>query len=189
MIIRIGLLFRLFVTFLKVGAFTVGGGYAMLPVIQHEVTDKKKWVDDERMTDYLTLAQASPGIIGINAATAVGWHVAGLPGALAAALGMSAPSVVVITLIAMVFENFMQLELVMRAFKGVRAAVVALMLTAVIRIFKTSVKTRFQLIVAAAAALTVIVLDVKPQYVILAGGAAGVAASAILERNARSCKR
>lgn len=186
---RATLLFSLFSTFMKIGMFTVGGGYSMLPIIQHEVVDKKKWVGDERMTDYLTLAQASPGLIGTNAAMAVGWHVAGFAGALAATVGVVVPSVVIIVLIAAVFDDFMQWAPALRAFQGARAAVVALMLVAVIRLFKTSVKSKLQGGVALAAALLVIVFGAEPQYVVLASAAAGIGLSILRERIERMCKR
>ena len=160
-------LVQLFLTFMQIGGFTIGGGYAMIPTIQNIAVDKKKWVSEETMTDYITLAQSVPGVVGINTATAVGYKVCGLLGAIAATLGMVTPSFVCIILIALLFEQFQQIVIVQNAFAGIRAAVVSLILIAVLRMFKTTVKGSFQLIIAISATVAIWHFKIPSQYVIL----------------------
>ncbi len=163
---KIKTLLSLYITFLKIGAFTLGGGYAMLSIIQREVVDVKKWATDEEMADYLTIGQSLPGVIAINTATAVGGHVCGLLGSVIATLGIITPSFVIITLIAMFFKNIRDAAIVMAAFKGLRAAVVALMFSAVFRLFKTNVKNKFQWTACILSAVLLYFAKVLPQYVI-----------------------
>ena len=160
-------LLHLYFTFMKIGGFTIGGGYAMIPIIQNTAVDKEKWLSEETMTDYLALAQAAPGAVGINTATAVGYKVCGLLGAVSATLGMVTPSFVSIILIALMFEQFQEMILVQNAFSGVRAAVVSLILIAVFRMFKTTVKGSFQFIVAISAMIAIWHFKISSPYVIL----------------------
>lgn len=175
-------LWKLFYTFVKIGGFTLGGGYAMIPIIQREAVDIKKWATEDEMTDLLTLAQSMPGVIGINSATALGSKVAGVPGAIAATLGMVTPSIVIIVLIAAVFDEFQKYELVQKAFVGVRAAIVALMLNAVIRLFKSAVKDIFQIILFICAMLCIAVFSFPPQYVLIVCAASAIAYNIIRSR-------
>ena len=166
---------EIFITFIKIGGFTLGGGYAMLPIIQHEVVDMKEWITEEDMTDFMTLGQAAPGVIGINTATAVGYKIAGVAGGISATLGMVMPSLLIIMLIAAFFYDFKEWVIVQSAFSGVRAAVVALMFQAVLRLSKSSIKTKAQWLVAFLVILMSLVVKVPAQYIILLGIAFGVA--------------
>ena len=130
------LLLDLFLTFAKVGVMTFGGGYAMLPILQREVVEKKGWATDGELTDYFAVGQCTPGII----ATFVGSSQGGIPGGIIATLGVVFPSIVIILAIAAFLSNFMHLEAVAHAFNGVRAGVVALILVSVIKLFKGAVK-------------------------------------------------
>lgn len=132
---------ELFFTFLKIGAFTFGGGYAMVPLIQNEAIEKKKWVNEEEMMDIIAIAESTPGPIAINSATFVGYKVAGFWGSFFATLGVVVPSLVIIMLIALFFENFLEIGIIAAAFKGIRAGVSVLILNAGIKMFKTSKKT------------------------------------------------
>lgn len=170
-------LWKLYYTFVKIGGFTLGGGYAMIPIIQREAVDVKKWASEEEMVDMITLAQSMPGVVGINTATALGTKVAGIPGALSATLGMVTPSLIIIILIAAVFDEFQKIEMVKQAFVGIRAAIAALMFSAVVRLMKTAVKDWFQIILFVAAIICILILDIKPQYVLIASAGTAIALS------------
>lgn len=151
------LLLDLFLTFAKMGAMTFGGGYAMLPILQREVVEKKKWATEDQLADYYAVGQCTPGIIAVNTATFVGTSQAGIPGGIVATLGVVFPSILIILAIAAFLSGFMHLEAVAHAFNGVRAGVVALILVSIIKLFKGAVKdwpTRiiYTLVLALAAA-------------------------------------
>ena len=129
----------LFLTFSRIGVCTFGGGYAMLPSLQRELVESKKWATEEELADYYAVGQCTPGIIAVNTATFVGRSQAGIAGGVIATLGLVFPSLVIIMLIAAFLQNFMHLEFVVHAFNGVRAGVVALILSSVIKLFKNAV--------------------------------------------------
>lgn len=130
----------LFLTFAKVGVCTFGGGYAMLPILQREVVEDKGWCTDEELTDYFAIGQCTPGVIAVNTATFLGSKRKGVLGGVIATLGMVFPSIVIITLIAAFLTNFAHIAAVGHAFAGVRAAVVALIASSVLKLGKTTVK-------------------------------------------------
>ncbi len=134
------LLLDLFLTFAKIGGMTFGGGYAMLPILQREIVEKKKWATGDQLADYYAVGQCTPGIIAVNTATFVGSNQGGIPGGIVATLGVVFPSVLIILAIAAFLSGFMHLEAVAHAFNGVRAGVVALILVSVIKLFKGAVK-------------------------------------------------
>lgn len=127
---------ELFTSFFKIGAFTFGGGYAMVPLIQDEAIERKKWINEEEMMDMLAIAESTPGPIAINSATFVGYKVAGFWGSVVSTLGVILPSLIIITLIAFFFENFLSVPIIGAAFKGIRAGVSVLILNAGIRMYK-----------------------------------------------------
>ena len=129
----------LFLTFSRIGVCTFGGGYAMLPILQRELVESKKWATEEELADYYAVGQCTPGIIAVNTATFVGRSQAGIAGGVIATLGLVFPSLVIIMLIAAFLQNFMHFEFVVHAFNGVRAGVVALILSSVIKLFKNAV--------------------------------------------------
>ncbi len=131
---------QLFLTFAQVGACTFGGGYAMLPILQREIVDKKGWCTQEELADYFAIGQCTPGVIAVNTATFVGSKRKGPVGGVVATLGMVFPSVVIITLIAAFLQNFAHIPAVKHAFNGVRAAVVALIASSVLKLGKTTLK-------------------------------------------------
>ncbi len=133
------LLFDLFVTFARIGVCTFGGGYAMLPILQRELVETKKWATEDELADYYAVGQCTPGIIAVNTSTFVGRSQAGIAGGIVATLGLVFPSLVIIMVIAAFLQNFMHLEFVIHAFNGVRAGVVALILSSVIKLFKNAV--------------------------------------------------
>ena len=133
--------FRLFWTFMKIGTFTLGGGYAMLPLIQREVVDTRHWLDEEEYLNMIALAQAAPGVIAVNSAIFIGYRLAGWRGLAGAVLGAVLPSFVIILLIAMVFRNIREIPAVEAVMRGMRPAVVALLFVAVIRMTISFIKS------------------------------------------------
>ena len=133
------ILVSLFLTFARIGVCTFGGGYAMLPILQRELVENKQWATEGELADYYAVGQCTPGIIAVNTATFVGRSQAGIAGGVIATLGLVFPSLVIIMVIAAFLQNFMHLEFVIHAFNGVRAGVVALILSSVIKLFKNAV--------------------------------------------------
>ena len=129
-------LLALFVTFLKIGAFTFGGGYAMIPIIQREVVDKRKWANTGDILDILAISESTPGPIAVNAATYIGFHVAGFWGSFFATLGLALPSFVIIYVISLFYKTFMTWTVVQAAFKGLSVGVIILLCMAIIRLKK-----------------------------------------------------
>ena len=129
----------LFLTFSRVGVMTFGGGYAMLPMLQREVVEKKGWATEEELTDYFAIGQCTPGIIAVNTATFIGRKRGGVPGGIAATLGVVFPSLVIITVIAALLSNFADIPAVQHAFSGIRVCVCVLILNAVIKLWKKTV--------------------------------------------------
>jgi len=132
---------NLFLTFLKIGAFTFGGGYAMVPLIQHEMVNKKKWISDDEMMDMIAIAESTPGPIAVNSATFVGYRINKFWGSFFATLGVILPSFVIILIISLFFENFLEIKAVADAFRGIRAGVTVLILNAGLKFFKKAPKT------------------------------------------------
>ena len=180
----------LFLTFARVGVCTFGGGYAMLPILQRELVENKKWSTEEELADYYAVGQCTPGVIAVNTATFVGRSRAGIAGGIFATLGLVFPSIVIILVIAAFLQNFMHIQWVIHAFNGVRAGVVALILSSVIKLYKTSVTdwpTRIiyavVLVLAAAGAFlplqegvlgTVLGFVLSPVVLVVLAGAAGL---------------
>ena len=127
---------RLFWTYIKIGTFTLGGGYAMLPLIEREVVDKNHWLDGKEFLNMIALAQAAPGLIAVNSAIFIGHRLAGWKGVVACVLGATLPSIIMILLIAMYLTRFKDLPAVEAVFKGVRPAVVGLIAATVIRLLR-----------------------------------------------------
>lgn len=166
-------LLELFFVFAKIGGLTIGGGYVMLPVMQHEVVEKRGWITAHELTDYYALGQSVPGIIATNSAALIGMNKRGGVGAVVAVAGMTMPSIVVIVCIAAFLTPFMDLSLMQRAFSGVRAAVVAMMGVAVWKLGRLAIKGPGTALVAIVAFLLVAVLAVSPVVVLICGALAG----------------
>lgn len=129
----------LFGTFAKVGVMTFGGGYAMLPILQREVVEKKHWATDADLTDYYAIGQCTPGVIAVNTATFIGYRYKGLAGGILATLGVISPSILIISVIAVCLSNFADIPVVQHALRGVNACVVALIASSVIKLGKSTV--------------------------------------------------
>lgn len=161
------MLFEMFLTFLKIGAFTFGGGYAMIPIIQDEIATKRKWMEEKEFIDVIALAQGSPGAVAINASIYVGYRVKGIPGALVATLGVVLPSFFIILLIAKFFFQYRAHPIIEKVFLGIRPAIVALIASAVYKLMK-SVKLGYAgMAVASITFLTIVFLGINPIYLIL----------------------
>ncbi|MBR1903786.1 MAG: chromate transporter [Alphaproteobacteria bacterium] len=124
-------LWQLYTIFFKMGLFTFGGGYAMLPILQNEVVQKKKWVSEEELLNYYSIGQCTPGIIAVNAASFIGYKLRGIAGLISATLGVISPSIVVVTLVALLLRHYMDNQYVQWAFGGIRVSVIALIISTV----------------------------------------------------------
>ena len=147
------LISSLFLTMLKIGLFTFGGGYAMIALLENEFVSKRAWIDKEEFLDMAAIAESTPGPIAINAATYIGYKKAGFLGAVISTLGMCIPSFVIIYAISLFFDAFLSLELVRYAFMGIRVGVIYLILSAGLRMLKVIKKTPFNISVIAAVAV------------------------------------
>lgn len=133
-------LWLLFITFCRIGAFTFGGGYAMLPMIQKEIVDNRKWAAEEDIINYYAIGQCTPGVIAVNTATFIGYNKKGILGAVFATAGVVMPSIIIIMVIAAFIQNFADIPAVQYAFSGIRVAVVVLILNAIVKLWKAGVK-------------------------------------------------
>ncbi|MBE3101598.1 MAG: chromate transporter [Firmicutes bacterium] len=165
---------KLFIVFLKIGAFTFGGGYAMIPFIEKEIVEKNEWIKSEDIVDIFAIIQSVPGVIAVNSSTFVGYRVAGIAGALAATLGVILPSFVVISVIALFLYDFKNYPYITEAFNGIRAGVTALMVSVVIKLGKSSVKGTIPLIIAIAAFLSLTFFGVEAIPVLIIAGISGL---------------
>lgn len=163
----------IFVSFFKIGIFTFGGGYAMLPLIERELIAKRHWIEHKEFLDLLTLAQSVPGPIAVNTSVFVGYKIRGLKGAVAALLGTVLPSFAIILLIALLFADIRHNAVVDAAFKGMRPAVVALIVVPVFSLARGLHWSMF--LVIAGAALAVWRLGWSPIYMLIAAAALGIA--------------
>ena len=158
-------------SFLKIGAFTFGGGYAMIPIIQYEVVNRRGWLSEQEFVELLTIAQAAPGPISLNTAVFVGYKCRGYKGAVAAILGVVIPSFVIILLVAMFFHTMRDNRWVDAAFKGMRPAVVALIVAPIVGLAKGLHWTLVA--VAAATALAVWYFGFSPVWLLIVGAVGG----------------
>ncbi len=176
---KLKLCFSLFCTFFKIGAFTIGGGYAMLPLIQREVAEKRKWIDESTMLDIVAIAESTPGPIAINTATFVGTRAAGFWGAFSATFGTVLPSFIIITCLSFVLERALEYEVVAFAFNGIRAGVIALIVKALWGMAKQCPKNMFSAILAVAAFAVALFTGVNFLFIIIGGALIGLAAAII----------
>ena len=172
-----GRYFELFRSFFKIGIFTFGGGYAMIPIIEREVITRRGWIGEKEFYDLLTLAQSAPGPISLNTAVFVGYKMYGYRGALSALLGVVLPSFVILLLVAMFFSQIRQNPIVDAAFRGMQPIVVAIMLAPVLGFTRGMHWSMMS--VAAALALVVWHFELSTIYFLIVGGVAGLAWAAI----------
>lgn len=179
------LIAELFLVFAKMGLFTVGGGYAMLPIMKQELTQKRSWITEDELLDYYAIGQCTPGIIAVNVATFVGKKIKGFWGAAASTLGVISPSLVIIMIIAGFIKNFANLWFVQSAFSGIRVVVVILILNTIISMWKKSVKNVFGYAVFVLAFVLSFFDIITSAVVVLLTGAAGIIYTLIRGGNAK----
>ena len=170
----------LFLTMLKIGLFTFGGGYAMIALFENEFVEKKKWLDKDEFLDVAAIAESTPGPIAINAATYIGYKNSGIIGSMIATLGICIPSFAIIYAISLFFDDFLSFTLVAYAFKGIQICVVYLILTAGLKMLKQMKKTTFNMIIISLTLICMIVFSLfavkfSTIFYIMISGACGVA--------------
>lgn len=168
------LLLVLFLTFLKIGAFTFGGGYAMIPLITREMVIRHKWIEESDILDIVAIAESTPGPIAVNSATFVGYKICGFKGAAAATIGVVLPSFIIIFAISFVLAQFEHLKLVQYAFNGVRAGVLALIIRALISMYKQCPKHLFSYILMGCAFVFTAFLGINALIIIIGCACAGI---------------
>ena len=166
-------LFKLFTIFLKMGAMTFGGGYAMLPLLQKEIVEKHKLATQKELTEYYAVGQCTPGIISVNTATFIGYKYAKIRGAIIATLGLIFIPFLLILLLANILTNISQFAIVQSAFIGIRVCVGALILSSIITLFKTSIIDKFTLLLFILMFLLAII-NLSPVFIILIAGILGL---------------
>ena len=167
-------LLDLFLLFAKIGSTTFGGGYAMLPVIQKELVEKRGWATDEELMDYLAIGQCTPGLIAINTATFIGEKRKGVIGGIIATLGFVTPALIIIIIVAALLQNFADYPAVQNAFAGIRVCVCVLIVNAVLKLWKKSVTDKITLLIFAAVFLLTVFTAVSPAVLVIVSGVAGI---------------
>ena len=169
---------ELFSSFFMVGLFTFGGGYAMLPMLQREVVDRRGWITEEELLNTYAIAQCTPGVIAVNTATYIGQKTKKIPGSILATVGVVMPSLIIITIIALVLKNFMEYEAVGHAFAGIRVAVTVLVGKSLIGLYRKGVKGALANAVCIVAFLATVLTDISPVILV----AAAIVLSVVLRK-------
>jgi len=164
----------MFITFFKIGAFTFGGGYAMIPLIEREVVDKNHWIDKDEFIDIIAISQSFPGALAINSCTFIGYKINGVLGAILGLLGVALPSFIIIVIIAMAFSKFRNLYVIELIFKGINAAVPLLILVGVNSLAKVLDKTAVNIIIVIGTVILSVFMNVNPVYLILIAAVYGI---------------
>ena len=180
---------QLFWTYLKIGTFTIGGGYVMLSMIEREIVDRKGWIDREEFMNMIALAQAAPGLIAVNSAIFIGWRIGGWRGVIATVLGAVLPSFLIILAIAMVFQNYKDLPAVEAVFKGIRPAVVALIVAPLCRMAVSAKITWATAIIPIAGALLIWLGGLSPVWIIFVTVVATLLYTYLKEKKNLTAKR
>ena len=167
-------LMNLFWTFCRIGGLTFGGGYAMLPMLQKEVVETHKWATEQELLDYYAVGQATPGIIAVNTATFIGYKEKGILGAIFATSGVVFPALIIIMSIAGFIDSFSDLNIVQHAFSGIRVAVGVLILNALVKMVKGSVKDILGIILFVATFIISIVFNISVVYIVVASALIGI---------------
>lgn len=168
-------LLKIYIEFFKMGAVTFGGGYAMLPILRRTCVQKHHWISEEEVMDFYAVSQGLPGIIAVNVSVFIGYHLNKVKGGIAAALGVVSPCIVIISLIAALLSNFQDNVYVRHAMAGVSVCVIALILDAVIGLWKKGVKDALGLVLCIIAFIVAAFTAISPVIVIVAAGVIGVA--------------
>lgn len=175
----------LFLTFLKIGAFTFGGGYAMIPIIEKEMVEKHKWIKSEDILDIFAIAESTPGPIAINSATFIGYKIGGVFGSFCATFGVVLPSFTIISIISLVLREFSDIKAVQYAFNGIRAGVLALIIKALVSMYKKAPKDIFSYVLMGTSFILAAFTEINVIFVIIGCGAAGLIKSLIIKRRVK----
>lgn len=167
MIDKIKNLFNLYFSFAKIGTFTIGGGLAMMPMMQSELIEKRKWITDEELIDYYAVGQSTPGIVAVNVATFVGYKQMGIVGGIFATLGMVTPSLVIIMVLASLINSINDFPIIQKALKGINVAVAALLTSTIINFMKKTIKKFTNAIFMMISFLLVFVFKLPSFWIIL----------------------
>lgn len=167
-------LFKLFFSFCKIGVLMFGGGYAMLPVLEHEIVDKQKWMTSEEMLDLYALAQCTPGVIAVNTATKTGYKIKGITGALFATVGVIAPSFFIILFLSGVLESYAAVEAVQKMLAGIRIASCAMMINTLIKLGKAGIRDWIGGMIFTAALIASFGFGLSPVWLVLLAIFAGI---------------
>lgn len=176
---KLKLILSLFFTMFKIGLFTFGGGYAMIALLERELVEKKKWIEHEEFMDVIAISESSPGPIAINSSTYIGYKIAGFWGSLVGTVAVCLPSFIIIYVISLFFDEFLQLEWVNYAFRGIQACVSYLILSAGIKMFKHLKKNAFNIVLLSVTiccmlAFTLFSVNFSSVFYVLIGGAVGI---------------
>ena len=166
--------FDLYITFAKIGTFTIGGGLAMMPMMQKELIDKKHWITEEDLIDYYAVGQSTPGIVAVNVSTFVGYRQLGILGGMVATLGMITPSLVIITILAGLINSIDDYPIVQKALRGINVSVAALLTSVIVKFAKKTIKNAFHVIMMLIAFILVFWLKVPSFWIIIAALTCGV---------------
>ena len=177
-------LWKLFAAFMRIGAFTFGGGYAMLPMLERECVEKTGWVERDELLDYFAIGQCTPGVIAVNTATFIGKKQRGFWGAFVATAGVVLPSFLIICALTALISGFAQIRWVRYALRGIRVAVGVLILNTVIKLIRQKVNSLFGIILCVLSFAVVVqpFIDISPVFVVIAAALAGIARGFILEK-------
>ena len=164
----------MYLTFFRIGAVTFGGGYAMLPILQREVVEKKHWATDEELTDYYAIGQCTPGVIAVNTATFIGQKYRGILGGIITTLGVVSPSLIIISIIAALINNFSDILWVQNALGGIRVCVCVFILNSVVKLYKSAVRDKAALAMYVVLFAVAVFFDFSPVWFGLVAGVLGV---------------
>ena len=178
-------LWQIFTVFAKIGAFTIGGGYAMIPIIQAEMS-KRGWISDDELPDIVALSQSAPGVMAVNISIFAGHKLRGIKGSIVATLGSILPSFVIILAVAMFFTAFKDNPWVVKAFSGIRPVVVSLIAVPMVRMARKSCKTWWMWLLALASLVLVAFLNVSPIYIIICVLVVGYTVTSVILRRPKA---
>ena len=167
-------LFELFLTFARVGVMTFGGGYAMIPILERELIDKRSWATNEELMDYYAVGQCTPGVIAVNTATFIGNKLAGPVGGIIATLGVIFPSIVIITVIAGILTSFAEIPAVKSAFAGIRVCVCVLIFNSVLKLYKSAVIDKAAFVIFLAVLVCSFFFSVSPVILVVISAVSGI---------------
>ncbi len=177
---------KLFTTFFRIGLFTFGGGYAMLPLIQREVVEKNGWATEDEVMDYFAVGQCTPGVIAVNVATFIGYKRKGIAGGIFATLGVVAPSIVIISIIASFLKHFSENVYVQHALAGIRLAVCSLVTVSVVKLFKKGIVDAVTAIIAVAMFLLMRILNISPVLAVVISAVTGIVFRCFVKKDSHS---